>query len=347
VSEARDKATTGIRESAADWAVRWNAADLTAEEESAFFDWLRRSPLHVKEYLRAEATWLAMESPAKADSSDVQALLRSRSENLIELNTERSHSDSTPPVDVRTGSRKRLTMMAAAAAVLLAIGITFAPTITSWWGTDTYVTSVGELRRVVMPDGSAMELNTHSKVRVRLSAAARDIYLDDGEAYFEVVRDPQRPFRVISDTAVVRALGTQFNVYRRAGKTLVTVLEGRVAVSPPKINRPVELSAGHVAESSTARVAVRTAAINPNPATAWRQRRLIFKNESLSAVIEEFNRYNRQQLMIEDPELASERISAVFDANDPRALVRFLAQQSDVRARELSESHLLLARPGE
>jgi transmembrane sensor len=189
-----------------------------------------------------------------------------------------------------------------------------------------------------------------------MDETGRYVELSRGEALFSVAKDTERPFVVDSEVALVRALGTQFNVYRQAEQTLVTVIEGRVAVENKNTARripeasgsiamielpPMELAAGDQAEI-VAQAPIRKVTANTERAVAWRERRLIFENQPLSEVVAEFNRYNRRQLVIEHPELAKERISAVFDADQPEALVRFLTQNTSIETVEAGNERLVL-----
>jgi len=97
----------------------------------------------------------------------------------------------------------------------------------------TFMTETGEQRFVKLVDGSTMELNSRSRVRIRYSDGERDVDLLEGQALFHVAKDPSRPFIVHSGSTLVRAVGTQFDVYRKATGTTVTVVEGRVAVLSP------------------------------------------------------------------------------------------------------------------
>ena len=237
------------------------------------------------------------------------------------------------------------------------------------FGAEAYATGTGEQRRIVLADGSAVDLNTRSRIEVDFREGSRDIHLLGGEAFFDVAKDPSRPFHVTSGTTVVRAVGTQFNVYRQSTQTVVTVVEGRVAVtespagsaagpatvastgSPGPGAAALELSAGQevVVASRPARRAdtVRTSVVRPMPtnvraATSWRQRRLIFEDRALADVVAQFNRYNRRQLVIQDAGLAGERISGVFDADKPQDLLAFLARNGEVEQPQQHAARILL-----
>lgn len=246
---------------------------------------------------------------------------------------------------------------------------------------------------MTLADGSTVDLNARSKLRIEFSGAERRVELLGGQALFQVAKDQNRPFIVRSSHATVRAVGTQFDVYRKAGSTTVTVLEGRVAVYstahaepstsgsaeppsapsqtaglPPALAQgqapgrspATPLSSGHSASAplkapgladpsgSTAiflsageQVTVTPAQVLPAPAhadiaatTAWMQRRLIFDGSKLSDVVQEFNRYNRRQLVIEGAQLSDFHVSGVYSSTDPASLIRFLREQPGMKITE-------------
>jgi transmembrane sensor len=180
----------------------------------------------------------------------------------------------------------------------------------------------------------------------------REVRLVRGEALFNVARDRLRPFRVISDQAIAQAVGTSFVVRREAQQTEVTVIEGQVAVIPTapveetqaaaRPQGPVQVSAGTRADVVDRHITT-TAVENPGAVTAWRTGRLIFDGEPLVNVVAEFNRYNQVQLVVTDSRLSSELISGVFDAGQPRSLVRFLEQSGAIAPPQQSGNNVILA----
>ena len=360
MAKASDKSTQAIIEAANEWLLVMHEDCVSLDEQQAFVAWLRESPVHVREYLKAEAVFAMLEEIDGAKRIDVEALLSSKDDGVVELlGADLSHPGSrTMPVDApavaateqAAGLKRRSVIWAAAASVLLAV-------VTTLWVSnlprvDTYTTGLGEQRRLVLEDGSVIDMNTQSTLRVAYTDETRDVELTNGEALFTVTKDPQRPFVVASEHATVRAIGTQFNVQQRNGEVLVTVLEGRVAVENTlRRNQsgvvgtlndtPVELGAGDAAEVLAA-ASIRTQArVNTEHTLAWTERRLIFENEPLSFVVAEFNRYNPRQIMIADERLSQKRISAVFDADKPDALVRFLQQNAGIVVQE-SQSQLVI-----
>ncbi len=180
---------------------------------------------------------------------------------------------------------------------------------------------------------------------VTVAGATSWYWLNDlleGQALFRVAHNAARPFIVHSGTAHVRAVGTQFDVYRKRAGTVVTVVEGKVAASKSGDGNAILLVAGEqltvpVGKPSGAGKAI--AAGNPQPAnvtaaTAWMQRTLVFESAPLSNVAEEFNRYNTRQLVVTDPELSGIHISGVFSSTDPALLLKFLRAQSELNVDE-------------
>ena len=199
-----------------------------------------------------------------------------------------------------------------------------------------YATALGERRSIEFADGSTVELNSRSKIRVKYSKQERDVELIEGQALFHVAHDTSRPFIVAVGATRIRAVGTQFDVYKKSSATVVTVVEGRVAVAPrlaPESGSSFLLAAGEQL-TVTSESAQKTASPNISGATAWTHAEIVFDAATLSDVAEEFNRYNKRQLIIEDPDLLSFHISGTFSSVDPESLIRFLRQRPGVQVTE-------------
>jgi transmembrane sensor len=205
---------------------------------------------------------------------------------------------------------------------------------------QTYTTKVGEQRTLELEDGSFVTLNTNSQLKVRFKRTARILQLASGEALFTVHHDADRPFLVDTGDSVIRAVGTQFDVYRKTGGTIVSVLEGTVQVLPEtspmaalSSNLTQSLDAKVVSTQATAgeTVDVSQAGVTKHRQTsaaeviAWQQRRLVFHDDTLRDIAAEFNRYNRApKIQIEGEQARQHRFAGTFDANAPDALVSAL-----------------------
>lgn len=322
--------STSIDERIAEEAAQWLLElEEPGADQARFAAWLEASPRHVEEFLLASATWHAFDTMDRNRAIDVAQLLASARSNVEPLDVgvaiDRREPSAAP------GRWRPMRQRLAAALTLLAVGCLL------WFGvvdrgTD-YVTGVGEQRAFKLPDGSLVTLNTRSRVVVRFTPEARVIELVQGEALFSVQHDTQRPFRVLAGGAAVQAVGTQFNVHRGADATTVAVLEGIVQVSSldgaaaggnAQTSTADRINAGEQAQvSATGQVLHHTNA-ELERVMAWRERRLVFRDEPLANVADEFNRYNNTRLVIEGAATRERRMSGVFNADDPGALIAFL-----------------------
>lgn len=311
--------------------------------------WLKQSRRHTKHYLMT----VAFERELNQVEFDPQLQIGPPSPPLNVVTLEQR---SNPVAGLQPRERGSLALSsrrrrAGWIAASIAAGMAMLGVL-SWHGhRNEYVTAVGEQRAVALEDGSVIHLNTQSRVVVRFSDRGRDIDLLAGEALFKVHRDAARPFRVHTSEAVIQALGTQFNVYRRPEGTTVAVLEGRVTVmgevpTAEKVadianrdTRETKLGSGQqVRIDHQGRIAARETKDVASVA-AWRQRRLIFSGTPLPEIVAEFNRYNRTPQIVLEIADASKRVySGVFDADDPESLAELLTQKSDfVIARRAGE----------
>ena len=134
----------------------------------------------------------------------------------------------------RIRGRRFIKASVVAAMLLVSAAIWFGipnkQTVDDTAGLSRYVARTGELKRVELPDGSVVTLNTNSQILVDVNDEVRRVMLDRGEAYFEIVSDPMRPFTVELAERSVTVLGTEFNLRRSVNGFKLSVLEGEVAV---------------------------------------------------------------------------------------------------------------------
>ena len=318
-----------IAEEAAQWLIELeedSGADLTR-----FAAWLTASPRHIEEFLFASSLWNALDTLDEQRRVDIEQLIAAARSNVQPL--EFGNAPSVMRVPTPTGMWRALA--AALVGVVVMLGI--------WSSVDqrstTYSTDIGEQRVLKLTDGSIVTLNTRSQAVVRFADNARNVELTQGEALFDVEHDAARPFRVVAGPVVVQAIGTQFNVHRNNGVTTVSVVEGVVQIahvaehSPGADARAVRLSVGDQLEVSANGMLVPRQGAEIDRVMAWRERRLIFRDESLAAIANEFNRYNKQQLVVEGTATRSRRITGVFHADDPGALIAFLERDADLAVR--------------
>jgi transmembrane sensor len=344
------KTNQQILEEASNWFIEFRAGDVDARARQEFHAWLRRSPDHIQAYLDIAATYAELPAPVTNGAIDLQVFIdKARASvdlNVVSLDVRKAANSPSPQQRHARAAGARRALSIAASVLFVALALA------SWFYVEreTYGTDIGEQRSFALADGSTIQLNSRSRVRVRYTHAERRIDLIEGQALFQVAKNAQRPFVVHVNDTQVRAVGTQFDVYRRPSGTVVTVIEGRVAVAgsavsgqSPSVEVPdILLIAGEQLTVSP-QLATKPLAVNPNTATAWTQRQLIFDNASLSEVVEEFNRYSTRPLAIDAGDFADFHVSGAYSSTNPDSLLRFLQIQPGIRLIE-SDTEIRITR---
>lgn len=354
-----------IEERAAQWLARRESGAWSASDEAEFNAWLEQSTLHVVAFVRLEAAWNHAKR-LKALSAGVQpgtvpspedwrlapffdrvappdvatSAPASEGSGLSSREEECQSTTPEPPTLAPTFSRNR---WAIAASLLVAIGASIA--VYMWPFGSAYHTPVGGIASVPMSDGSKVTLNTDSRIRLALTETERRVELERGEAFFDVAKDPTRPFVVAAGAKRVIAVGTQFSVRRDGDDVRVFVTEGRVRVEDEtepaaragsNEDKLLTLSAGSIARASDAGVLVQETTVPEiENYLSWRTGYLIFRDMALADAIAEFNRYNTRKIVIEDSAVAAIRLSGKFRATQFEAFVRLLEEGFPVRARRV------------
>jgi transmembrane sensor len=289
-----------INAEAFDWVVRLNRG-LNHDEQSLLDRWLAIDARRVGALARAQAFWVHADS-VKAFSESQKLRLRTSTPGYF------SH---------------RMGWAAAAAAILVVIGF-LALRQTS--NTIDALTALGEIREVPLTDGSAVTLDTHSRVEVSYQSTVRKVRLQNGEAIFNVAKDVKRPFLVQAGDVRVKAVGTEFLVRRTSSGEQVIVVHGAVDVwrDTGPSSAVVRLNAGYQSTSTAHDLsppqALSAAAIER--ATLWRTGFLEFDGQSLQDAAANFNRYNRQVIEVSDAGLAGQAVTGRFRATDPAAFAQ-------------------------
>jgi transmembrane sensor len=339
-----------VAERAALWCSQLPHANGSLRRE--FVRWLKQSPLHVREMLFANALDLELGKYDPERKIDLDALFTRAANNVTPLvhdkrdttgepiaetgdapgtaaNANETAAVSEPAAEAKPRSWKSSSWLIgiAAAASILALALSWPGIIKGIGLVEQYQTQTGEQRTIPLADGSVIHLNTQSNVRVAFSEETRDIYLDEGQATFDVAHDAARPFRVHVKHAVVQAIGTQFDVNLQTDHTDVAVTEGLVKVTAGKVDgTATDVSAGKAVRIAADGSVSSPVDIKVADATAWRSRRLVFRNNTLVQIAAEFNRYNRTpKIRIEGAILQAKRYSGMFDANDPESFLQYLA----------------------
>jgi len=314
-----------IESDAANWLIRLEK-DPSPETRATCDAWLATDPRNQAAFIRLEKTW---------SHADILKRLRPLDGEVDALVLDK-FGVPTPIFD--PPKKRKLPLLAVAATVLVFAVGAIAWIVVSRAGWQVYETEFGGFQRIALADGSTAMLNTDSRIRARMSPGRREIVLDRGEALFTVAHDTKRPFDVTAGDTVVRAVGTAFSVRLMDHKQVnVIVAEGRVSIDPPddsldsKLPQPVALptistlSAGQAVSVKAHRLKIQKIADEDvSRKLAWTQGRIWFDRVSLAEAVAEFNRYNRRQLVIEDPAIAGMHIGGTFEATDLDSFVAAL-----------------------
>ncbi|MBY8823224.1 FecR family protein [Sphingomonas colocasiae] len=292
-----------IDDMAARWVARMDSDAWSDADDAELGAWLALDPRHGGALVQAQALWstLGQEETVEADPDVVRV------------------DDAPPPVWTR---RWLLASGGGAIAASLVAGLVVLG------GSERYDTGVGEIRRVPLADGSTAAINTDSRIAVAVAETRRDVRLEKGEAWFQVVKDPRRPFVVEAGNVRVQAVGTAFSVRRREGGADVIVTEGVVeAWANGAEGQKIRIVAGAMAF-----VADNAAVRRPEPgapaverALAWRSGKIDLVATRVDDAIAEFNRYNRRRIVLRDAAIADERVDGVFRTDDPVGFSRVIA----------------------
>lgn len=342
------KLNSQVREAAVEWLLAFCEAEVDAAGREAFNAWLRTSPEHVRAYLRVSALWAEAGRIDQARKRSVDALVQQAlaGSNVVQL----------APVERRIEAPRasRLVTWSFPIAASLLLGVLGVFGGLQYLKSPTYSTQIGEQRSVTLSDGSRIELNADSSIRVRFTADQRLVELTAGQALFSVAKNPQRPFIVRTGDTDVKVVGTQFDVYRKGSQTVVTVVEGRVAVTGRDQASAIPTTSGASVEpvllSAGEQAVIRpSAVIAPQPANveaavAWTDGLLMFESTPLREVVHEFNRHNLKPLVIENESLQSLEISGVFPATGVKSVLSFLQRRFGVDVRE-TDAEIRITRP--
>ena len=338
-----EQVRAAVAQQAGTWFIANQSGSLEQAERADFMTWLKASPIHVEEYLGVAL--VAHDLPAAADDPQVPL------ESLLEL-ARADDTDRVVPIEaslpvrepapkrMRAPYRRSFATSIAAVALLLAASVL-------WWMRDgeflglpkSYQTAHGEQTVAQLPDGTELHLNTDSAVTVRYTRSERVVEIARGQALFTVARDDHRRFRVAAGNAHVVAVGPRFDSYRRPDATIVTVVEGSVAVlsgrPPPGATGvppgALRINAGYQVHVDTGGVSAQPIPVDVQQTVAWLQRKIAFEQRPLGEVADEFNRYGSIPIEIDEASLRALPISGVFDAYDIDSFVAFLQALDGVR----------------
>jgi transmembrane sensor len=291
-----------IETRAARWLASRDRDDWNGTDQQALDAWLNEDIRNSVAYWRLEAAW--------SDTDRLKVLRRpGRSEETV--------------IEKR---RIWLLLLSVAAALATVAVVGFGARFLFQPAIRTYATAIGERETIRFTDGSQIELNTDTKLRAEVGAGGRKVWLDKGEAYFQIHHDASNPFVVIAGDRYITDLGTKFRIRRDPGRLEVALVEGRAQLETSDSRapeKPMVLVPGDTAVATATSVSlVKTPSKGIARELAWRHGKIVFNNTTLADAAAEFNRYNRERIIVADPRAATTAIYGTFQTNNVAAFAR-------------------------
>lgn len=292
VFSTENTGAAAVEERASLWVQKKHFSEWVEADEALLQEWLSQSSAHRIAYIRLDAALMrtrrltALRAPIKAQA-------------------------------VQPRTRFQLNRVAAVLIVLGLLGGGFALHQPDNKVGATYSTPKGGRQTIALADGSRIELNTDTVLRIALDKGSRKAWLEKGEAYFQVHHNAERPFTVYAGERRVIDLGTKFLLRREHGRLDVSLMEGRIELEAKPGRKRTLLSPGDSAVVTADTVSItRKAAKDLVAKLGWRRGVVTFDRTTLADAVAELNRYNNRKLVVEDPHVARMTIGGTFDVNN-------------------------------
>lgn len=312
-----------VRREAEHWFARRREPAVREAEAEAFERWRVQDEAHAQAYTETERLW------------DRLAILQS-SERLKALAVQAN--TFSPGLSARRRFLLPVLLAASVAAIAVSVVLWFShvPEV------QRFATAIGEQRTETLSDGTTLRMNTQSTLEARMSDNRREVTLENGEAAFDVAKDPSRPFIVVAGDGSVVAVGTHFQVRRESGQVTVTLLEGRVQLLRPSRHEFEWLDPGQQARFSETASGIVRRNVDVAALTSWMSGRLEFRGAPLHDAVEEINRYSMRKIRIGDPSIDGIEISGTFRTGDVDGAVAAFEVAFPVRAETTATEITLL-----
>lgn len=327
-----------LEDEAVMWVVRLTSGETTDADRRAADLWRRKSLAHQRAFEKAFRIWNGMEELRDSliipdRSGEVRRQIQQRIRHPLSISRYFYRQDWW------------VWKVVVAAIAVLALSYTLQSDFLTNWRAD-YSTGTGEQGTWELMDGSIVQLNTHTALKIAYSPKMRRVDLLQGEGAFRVARDPSRPFIVQANQGTIRAVGTEFFVYKLDRSVLVTVIEGVVDVSiPPGHEWPsssARLKAGQSVQFGANSGLSEVKDVDLGKATAWQRGRLIFEAAPLVEVVEEINRYRPGHIIIVNDTLREHLVSGVFDLDSLDSAVTTIERTLPMASLHLTDRLIFL-----
>lgn len=321
---------------AAEWFIELRSDGVSVDRIAEWQHWLASADAHREAFHRVESFWRLSDRVTARWPTDAEVQQDDYS-GVESITAWRARSKAVARPACERGAPSRLFVrpfrLALAGASLIAMIVVMAVvywplidvTLQGGWRTSIH-TGVAETRTLMMPDGSIMSVGGGTSLTATLLPHSRTVVLLSGEAYFQVAREPERPFTVQAASTTVTDIGTAFDVKRLLGGVVVAVAEGAVRISTPQRQPAGRQGAGSAVSSNAEIIQLRAgqslslqpfdraavvAAVNTAWVAGWREGRLQYVDEPLVGVVADLSRNSTRRIAVVDPAVANLRVTGV------------------------------------
>jgi transmembrane sensor len=333
-------ALDALQDEALQWLLELQASKGDAAVRQAFDAWLAKDQRHAVAFDEVSQLWNSPEFGTAVMRHERLAMARGdRADPMLRHVVATTHGKR--PGAGRSSGRYWGRSVGAIAAVLILAAVMHYSGVLVYLSAD-YATATGQQRRVALPDGSTLLLNSGSAVALDFGTAHRRVRLIEGEAFFEVVRDPDRRFEVTAPFTKVEVTGTKFAVRAAGEGDNVTVQDGSVSVLARSGSAAAfKLLPRHaIALGAEGTGSVRT--IDADIAFAWLEGRIRFNDRPLGGVLDELRRYHRGIIIVASDRINHIRVSGNYRLDDPPLIVASLAEAIGAKLTRISDYVLIL-----
>jgi transmembrane sensor len=336
----QEKPQDPLVEEALHWLAVLKDRNASEADRQAFDRWLKHDPSHEAAWRRAQLVWMRLDriGPAFRNRAHPPAPSPPR---LVAPPSMRPQLSASLPARPGLGRRSLLYATTGVAAGVVIVAVPAAVLLTRPSLFADHATAVGERRKITLDDGSKVELAGSTSLSIDFTADLRRIVLHEGEAFFNVIADPARPFVVDAATGRTRASGAAFDIKMSPPLVAVAVTAHSVFVSANGVE-PVTVNEGQrVRYGPNLTGAVRDA--NLDQVEAWRRDRLVFQDTPLGEVIADLERYRGGRIFLMDSSLRTLLVTGAFDTSEADAALDAIASMLPVRADRLIGSLVVLS----
>ena len=343
-----EQGTGSAKEQAFFWVARLSSIHVNDRDQQLFAEWLAASPEHQELFDEARRLW-----SKTGELDDLKQKYPLEDKEWFDREWRREQRRSGGAISfLRWASVIKVAAVGALTATIVLVAVTSLWTVQP---ASIYSTANGQSQTVTLADGSIVSLSAGTQIAVEYTEDRRNIELVRGEAFFDVVSAPERPFIVRSGDEIIKVVGTMFNVHAAQDRVTVSVLEGAVKLAHrefdflPMIEMQDSYPAGTLragealeVHEGTQLTAVKT--VQETQIASWRYGVLTFVEVPLARVVSDMNRHFASKIQIVDNQIGNLQVTAVFQMDDLNTPLRMLEQILPISVSRGDDQRITLSR---